>query len=133
MAENLKILLVEDDLINQKVANSILKRRNHQLTIADNGRIGVDLYLKNNYDVILMDIQMPVLDGIEATKLIRKYEKELNKKIIIIAVTAYSLDKDKERIMAAGMDNYLSKPYKPNDLLDIIDSTLILFNKKNDI
>jgi CheY-like chemotaxis protein len=126
MAENLNILLVEDDLINQKVANSILKRRNHKLTIADNGQIGVDLFLKNDYDIILMDIQMPVLDGIEATKLIREYEKTLNKKTIIIAVTAYSLDKDRERIMAAGMDNYLSKPYKPNDLLDIIDSTLIL-------
>lgn len=126
MAENLNILLVEDDLINQKVANSILKRRNHKLTIADNGQIGVDLFLKNDYDIILMDIQMPVLDGIEATKLIREYEKTLNKKTVIIAVTAYSLDKDRERIMAAGMDNYLSKPYKPNDLLDIIDSTLIL-------
>lgn len=130
MAENLNILLVEDDLINQKVAKSILKRRNHVVTIADNGQIGVDLYLNNEYDIILMDIQMPVLDGIEATKLIRKFEKELNKKIIIIAVTAYSLEKDKERIMAAGMDNYLSKPYKPNDLLDIIDNTYSLLKNK---
>lgn len=130
MAENLNILLVEDDLINQKVAKSILKRRNHLVTVADNGQIGVDFYLNNEYDIILMDIQMPVLDGIEATKLIRKFEKELNKKIIIIAVTAYSLEKDKERIMAAGMDNYLSKPYKPNDLLDIIDNTYSLLKNK---
>lgn len=130
MAENLNILLVEDDLINQKVAKSILKRRNHMVTIADNGQIGVDLYIENQYDIILMDIQMPVLDGIEATKLIRKFEKELNKRIIIIAVTAYSLEKDKERIMAAGMDNYLSKPYKPNDLLDIIDNTYSLLKNK---
>lgn len=130
MTENLNILLVEDDLINQKVAKSILKRRNHTVTIADNGQIGVDLYIENQYDIILMDIQMPVLDGIEATKLIRKFEKELNKRIIIIAVTAYSLEKDKERIMAAGMDNYLSKPYKPNDLLDIIDNTYSLLKNK---
>lgn len=130
MTENLNILLVEDDLINQKVAKSILKRRNHMVTIADNGQIGVDLYIENQYDIILMDIQMPVLDGIEATKLIRKFEKELNKRIIIIAVTAYSLEKDKERIMAAGMDNYLSKPYKPNDLLDIIDNTYSLLKNK---
>jgi CheY-like chemotaxis protein len=74
-----------------------------------------------------MDIQMPVMDGIEATKIIRKKEKEIGKKIIIIAVTAYSLDKDRERIMAAGMDNYLSKPYKPSDLHNIIEDTL---NKK---
>ncbi len=127
MKENLNILLVEDDLINQKVAVSILKRKGHTITIADNGEIGVDYYIKNQYDVILMDIQMPVMDGIEATKTIRKKEKETGKKIIIIAVTAYSLDKDRERIMAAGMDNYLSKPYKPSDLHNIIEDTL---NKK---
>jgi CheY-like chemotaxis protein len=127
MKENLNILLVEDDLINQKVAVSILKRKGHTITIAENGEIGVDYYIKYQYDVILMDIQMPVMDGIEATKIIRKREKEIGKKIIIIAVTAYSLDKDRERIMAAGMDNYLSKPYKPSDLHNIIEDTL---NKK---
>jgi len=128
MLKNLKILLVEDDIINQKVATSILKRQNHNVDIAENGQIGLDLYIQNDYDVILMDIQMPVMNGIEATEKIRQYEANTGKKVIIIAVTAYSLEKDKIRIMAAGMDNYLSKPYKPCDLLKIIQETL---EKKN--
>lgn len=124
MINNLKILLVEDDIINQKVATSILKRQNHTVDIAENGLIGLEMYIKNDYDVILMDIQMPVMNGIEATEKIREYEEKSGKKIVIIAVTAYSLEKDRIRIMAAGMDNYLSKPYKPFDLLKIIQDTL---------
>ncbi len=126
MIENLNILLVEDDIINQKVALSILKKRGHNVTIAENGKIGLEYFINNEYDVVLMDIQMPVMDGIEATKAIRKIEKETGRKIFIIAVTAYSLDKDRERIMAAGMDNYLCKPYKPVDLHNIIENTLNL-------
>jgi len=128
MIKNLKILLVEDDIINQKVATSILKRQNHTVEIAENGLIGLEMYIKNDYDVILMDIQMPVMNGVEATEKIREYESKYEKKIIIIAVTAYSLEKDRIRIMTAGMDNYLSKPYKPCDLLKIIQDTL---EKKN--
>ncbi len=124
MGTILNILLVEDDPINQKVASCIVKRENHIITIAENGEIGVEKYLNNTYDLVLMDIQMPVMDGIEATKKIREIEKESGRHTPIIAVTAYALESDKIRIMAAGMDNYLSKPYKPNDLLNIIHSTL---------
>ncbi len=124
MSTILNILLVEDDPINQKVASCIVKRENHNITIAENGEVGVEKYLNEKYDLILMDIQMPVMDGIEATKKIREIEMESGQHTPIIAVTAYALESDRIRIMAAGMDNYLSKPYKPNDLLQIIHSTL---------
>ena len=125
MSRILNILLVEDDPINQKVASCIVKRELHNITIAENGAIGVEKYLNEKFDLILMDIQMPVMDGIEATKKIRKIEKETNcDRMPIIAVTAYALETDKIRIMAAGMDNYLSKPYKPLELLKVIHDTL---------
>lgn len=129
MIKNLKILLVEDDIINQKVATSILNRQNHTVEIAENGLIGLEKYIENDYDLILMDIQMPVMNGIEATEKIIEHEALTGKKITIIAVTAYSLEKDRIRIMEAGMDNYLSKPYKPCDLLKIIQDTLETKNK----
>jgi CheY-like chemotaxis protein len=122
----LHILLVEDDPVNQKVASSTLKRQGYIVDIAENGRIGVELFKQNYYDIILMDIQMPEMDGIEATKIIRQLEIDegRNIQIPIIAVTAYAMEKDKNTFLSAGMDNYLSKPYKPENLLSLINSTL---------
>ncbi len=119
--EHLSILLVEDNFLNQKFAEAILMKKNYKVDIAMNGKIGVEMFKKNKYDAILMDIQMPVMDGIEATKEIRKYEGENNlKRIKIIAITAYAMPGDQEKFYKAGIDEYIKKPYKSNELLNLI-------------
>jgi len=119
----LRLLLVEDNLINQKVAVHTLNRLGHDIDIADNGKIAVDLFLKNEYDIIFMDIQMPVMNGFDATQEIRKIEGQEKrlKKVKIVAITANALKEDKQRCLSAGMDDYIAKPFKPKDLLEIFD------------
>jgi CheY-like chemotaxis protein len=98
-----------------------LEKAGHKVDLAENGKIAIEMYQKNIYDLILMDIQMPIMDGIEATKNIRKLEKENNRSAIkIMAVTAFALERDKEQCLNAGMDEFLSKPFKPNELLSLI-------------
>lgn len=117
----LKILLVEDNLLNQKFAIATLVREGHTVDIAENGKIAIEKFKTNPYDLILMDIQMPVMDGIQATLKIREIERELHKPPIkIVAVTAYALDKDRMACLAAGMDNFLAKPFKPQELVKLI-------------
>jgi CheY-like chemotaxis protein len=119
----LSILLVEDNLLNQKFAKITLGNEGHLLEIAENGKVAVEKFKQNPYDLILMDIQMPIMSGIEATKEIRQIEAEQNlKPIKIIAVTAFSLDDKRKECMDAGMDNFLSKPFKPNQLIKIIEA-----------
>ncbi len=129
--EKLNILIVEDNLLNQKFAIATLKKEGHKVDIAENGKIAVDKFLKNNYDLILMDIQMPVMDGIEATKEIRKIEEERNAKepIKIIAVTAYVMERDRNMCIGAGMDEYLAKPFKPQELTKLIEKVYYLENR----
>ena len=113
----LQILLAEDSLANQKLAIGLLRRWGHFITVANNGRQAVDLASQGKYDLILMDIQMPELDGMEATALIREEQARTGQRIPIIAMTAHAMKGDKERCLAAGMDAYVSKPVRPNDLL----------------
>jgi len=116
-SDKLNILLVEDNLINQKVATGIIKQLGHNITIAANGKIGVGLYKDNKFDVVLMDIQMPIMDGFTATKEIRKWEQEQSMRPgIIIALTANALKEDKEKCYEIGMNNFLSKPFKIKDI-----------------
>jgi len=121
--EQLSILLVEDNLLNQKFASATLRREGYNIDIAENGKIALEKYKNNKYDLILMDIQMPVMDGIEATREIRIIEEKnnINDKIKIIAITAYVMEKDRKMCLAAGMDEYLAKPFKPKELIDLID------------
>jgi CheY-like chemotaxis protein/nitrogen-specific signal transduction histidine kinase len=120
--KSLYVLLVEDNFLNQKVVIATLLKAGHKVDLAENGKIGIEMFQSNDYDLILMDIQMPVMDGIEATINIRLIEKEDNRPAIkIIAVTAFAMDKDKEQCLNAGMDLFLPKPFKPNELLDIIN------------
>ena len=121
--ERLSILLVEDNLLNQKFASATLRKEGYNIDIAENGKIALEKYKNNNYDLILMDIQMPVMDGIEATKKIRAIEDKNNikDKIKIIAITAYVIEKDRKMCLTAGMDEYLAKPFKPKELIDLID------------
>ncbi|MDR3590744.1 MAG: PAS domain S-box protein [Negativicutes bacterium] len=117
----LHILLAEDNLVSRQLLLRLLKRMGHSVDEADNGEAAVDLYKKNKYDLILMDIQMPVMDGVEATRLIREAEKATGEHISIIAVTAHALSGDRERFLAAGMDEYIAKPLQMDELFQKLE------------
>lgn len=123
--KSLNILLVEDNLLNQKFAIATLQRHGHNVDIAENGKIAIEKYKQNNYDLILMDIQMPVMDGLEATHEIRRIEKDkgIKNPIKIIAITAYVMERDRKMCLNAGMNEYLAKPFKPQELIGLIRKT----------
>ncbi len=122
---DLHILLVEDNLTNQKVALAILERYGCRVDVADNGQVALDVLGKNAYDLVLMDCQMPVLDGLEATRRLRAGSSPaLNPRIPVIAMTANAMEGDKQACVAAGMDGYVSKPVVAGDLLQAIDRAM---------
>lgn len=123
----IKILLAEDNLINQKVAIRTLASAGYQVDAVMNGGQAVKAHLENNYDLILMDVQMPDVDGYEATKQIRAM-KEPKNKIPIIAITAHALIGDRERCLEAGMDEYVAKPMNASEIIKLIDHFLVLKN-----
>jgi PAS domain S-box-containing protein len=115
----IRILLVEDNPVNREVAATMLRRRGHDVDIAENGREAVDAVAALPYDLVLMDIQMPVLDGLAATREIREMTGRSG--IRIVALTAHALAEEKQRCLASGMDGYLSKPFRPHELFAIIE------------
>lgn len=117
----LKILLCEDNVLNQKLAKSVINSFGFEVDIAENGEIGIDLLLKNKYDLVLMDLQMPVKDGYQTTQYIRN---EMNSTIPIIAMTAHSLVGEQERCYDMGMDGYVPKPFKQLVLLEAIKTAI---------
>jgi CheY-like chemotaxis protein len=117
----LHILLAEDTLVNQKVAVGLLKKRGHQVQVAQDGLEAIAAWKAGDYSLILMDVQMPNLDGIEATAAIREQEKVTGEHIPIIAMTANAMKGDRELCLAAGMDDYVSKPFKPDQLYETIE------------
>jgi signal transduction histidine kinase len=119
-----KILLVEDNVINQKVASYTLKNLGFNYKIANNGRIAFELYKEEPFDIILMDIQMPEMDGIEATQAIRAYEADINLKpgVTIIALTANAIKEAIDEYLKKGMNGFLPKPFKPEELLRLINT-----------
>ena len=112
----MKILLVEDQLINQKLMKSVLEKGGYEVSPANNGEIALEMLSQNKYDIILLDIQMPELNGYEVAIRLRELEKESGEHIPIIAMTANSLAGDKEKCLASGMDDYIAKPLNMNDL-----------------
>ena len=114
-ASQLSVLLVEDNDINRLYAKSILKKWQCQTDTAENGLVAIEKIKNNLYDVVLMDIQMPILDGYETTKAIRLMDSEISK-VPIVALTANATKVDVEKCLAAGMNDYLPKPFTPNDL-----------------
>jgi len=119
--KNLHILLAEDNIINQKVAVTILKKMGYKIEIAENGLVALDQFQNNKFDIILMDMQMPKMDGLEASRQIRTFEKEKNQKEIpIISMTANAMKADMEKCLNAGMNDFISKPFKQEQLLKII-------------
>ena len=118
--KDLKILLVEDNLINQKITLLTLKPLVNSIDTASNGKDALDKFGTNNYDLILMDIQMPVMSGLLAAEKIRALESTTSSHVPIIAITANAMIGDKEKCMSAGIDDYISKPFQPAALIDKI-------------
>ena len=115
------VLLVEDNVINQRVAEQILKRRGHEVRIAHNGRQAVDVLEKWTPDLVFMDVQMPEMNGIDATKAIRAREQARGGHVPIIALTAHAMAADRELCLRAGMDDYLTKPVSPVALTQTVE------------
>jgi signal transduction histidine kinase/DNA-binding response OmpR family regulator len=120
-ADVLSVLLAEDNAVNQRLATRLLEKRGHRVTLAANGREALAALDKQSFDVVLMDVQMPGMDGLEATAILRQSEKESEKHQAVVALTAHAMKGDQERCLAAGMDGYLSKPIRPQELDEILD------------
>ena len=118
----LHVLVAEDNLINQTLAIHLLEKRNCRVDVAGNGREALEKLGAGAFDLVIMDVQMPEMDGFEATAAIREGEKSTGRHIPIIAVTASAIKGDQERCLAAGMDSYVSKPIRPEDLYRAIDT-----------
>jgi PAS domain S-box-containing protein len=119
--ERLHILLAEDSLVNQKLAVALLEGQGHEVRVVNNGREAIAALQTDKVDMVLMDIQMPEMDGLEATKRIRVGEQHTGGHIPIIAMTAHALKGDRERCLAAGMDGYIAKPIHVNELFKVIE------------
>lgn len=120
-AASLRILLAEDNQINRALATSILEKRGHSMVLVGDGRQAVEAAGRETFDLILMDVQMPEMDGFEATRLIRLAEQESGRHTPIAAMTARAMTGDRERCLASGMDYYLAKPLRRAELLDLIE------------
>lgn len=117
----LAILVAEDEEINKIMVNRLLSQKGHQVEVVSNGEEALAILAKKEFDLVLMDVQMPEMDGIEATRRIREKEKSTNRHLPIIALTAYALQGDREKFLAVGMDGYLAKPVDSEDLFATIE------------
>ena len=120
-ARRARVLLAEDNLVNQRVARSMLERRGHDVTVVSNGAEALNAFAPGRFDVILMDVQMPVMGGFDATMAIRGREEREGGHVRIVALTAHVLQRDRERCLAAGMDGYLAKPIDRLDLFAAVE------------
>ena len=111
-----QILVAEDNLVNQRLLTRLLEKRGHQINTAGNGWEALEARKKQNYDLIFMDVQMPEMDGMEATGRIREEEKISGRHVVIVALTAHAMKGDRELCLAAGMDDYVTKPIQSPDL-----------------
>lgn len=129
--ENIKILVAEDNLINLRLLETILLQEKFKVTAVDNGQKAVDAYLKEPFDLVLMDIDMPIMDGLTANRLIKEIDKRDNRGFTpVIALTAHALIGDRERIIGAGLDAHLAKPIDKNFLLQTIERYLKIAHEK---
>ena len=117
----LQILAAEDNAVNQRLISTLLTRLGHHVDLAGNGEEAINLYRRQPFDLVLMDVQMPVLGGLEATQRIRELELVTGKHVPIVAMTANALSGDKDKCLASGMDDYLAKPIQLNQLLMVLD------------
>ena len=128
MNSQLSILLVEDNMLNQRIVTFSLKKYNHEVCIANNGLEAVEQFKNASFDVILMDIMMPVMDGLEATQKIRSIEEEnkVEKRTPIIAITANTMDNDRDKCISYGMDEFMAKPFDMDRLNSIFKQMKIV-------
>jgi PAS domain S-box-containing protein len=126
--QSLRVLLAEDNAVNQRLAVRLLEKRGHRVTLVEHGQAALEALEKvaagqlPPFDAILMDIQMPLMDGFEATRVIRERERGTDSHIPIIAMTAHAMKGDREHCLAAGMDGYVSKPLKPTELFSVLEA-----------
>ncbi|MEP7343875.1 MAG: response regulator [Gemmatimonadaceae bacterium] len=118
------VLLAEDNPVNRVLMLQLLKKRGHRVTVAENGREAADAHLRETFDVVLMDVQMPEMDGFEATAAIREREGATGARLPIIALTAHAMRGDRERCLAAGMDFYLTKPVRAAELYETLETAV---------
>jgi CheY-like chemotaxis protein len=123
-SSSVRVLVAEDNPVNQQLARAMLKRFGHQADIVGNGQEAVDAVLTVPYDLVLMDCQMPVMDGFEATRIIREREGN-GRHTCIVAVTANAMEGDRQRCLAAGMDDYVAKPFRADDIRRMLERRLI--------
>ena len=120
-AHGLRLLLAEDNLVNQKLAVRLLEKRGHSIEVAANGKLALEALEREAFDVVLMDVQMPEMDGFEATAAIRARERQTGGHTLIVAMTAHAMKGDRERCLEVGMDGYVAKPLQPDELFEEIE------------
>ncbi|MGA7853129.1 MAG: response regulator [Candidatus Acidiferrales bacterium] len=120
-SQPLRILLAEDNPVNQEVAVHLIERRGHSVIVAENGRQAIEALERHKFDLVLMDVQMPEMGGLEATRIIREKEKASGQHLPIIAMTAHAMQGDREHCLEAGMDGYLAKPIDPKTFLQTVE------------
>ena len=117
----LRVLLVEDNLVNQRLAVRLLEKRGHRVAVAGTGVEALQALEKESFDLVLMDVQMPEMDGLEATAAIREKEKGTGLRQAVVALTAHAMKGDREKCLAVGMDGYLTKPIRPQELDQLLE------------
>ncbi|HEV2963782.1 MAG TPA: response regulator [Candidatus Angelobacter sp.] len=122
----LKILVAEDNAVNQLLAVRLLEKRGHRVVVAETGKTALELFSEQSFDLVLMDVQMPEINGLEVTREIRRLEEKTSRHVPIIAMTAHAMVGDKESCLAAGMDDYVAKPLQAKELFTVIDILLPL-------
>jgi CheY-like chemotaxis protein/HPt (histidine-containing phosphotransfer) domain-containing protein len=127
----LSVLLAEDNDVNQKLATRLLEKRGHRVAVAANGRQALDALRQARYDLVLMDVQMPEMDGIQATAALRASEKGTGRHQPVIAMTALVMQGDRERCLAVGMDGYLTKPIRPRALDEVLENYIAQKKQSN--
>jgi CheY-like chemotaxis protein len=127
-----RILIAEDNLVNQRVAIYMLEKQGHQVTGTMNGEEALNAMEKENFELVLMDVQMPKMDGFQATRLIRAKERESGGHIPIIAITAHAMKGDRERCLEVGMDEYIAKPLNVKQLSETIARVMSLLPAEKD-
>ena len=120
----LSVLVAEDYKVNQLIVQRILEKRGHCVTLVEDGQAAVDAVARETFDIVLMDIQMPVLGGVEATQEIRRREAGSLRRVPIIALTANVSDCDRELCLASGVSGYITKPFQPRSLLATIEQAV---------
>jgi CheY-like chemotaxis protein/HPt (histidine-containing phosphotransfer) domain-containing protein len=131
-SRHLRVLLAEDSVVNQKLAVYLLEKWGHRVTVVNNGREAVERVQAEPFDLVLMDVQMPEMDGLEATGILRKQEAGTSRHVPIVAMTAHAMVGDRERCLEAGMDDYLSKPIRARELLAVIEQVIAGVPKPTD-